>query len=395
MLKKNFQQASVEQSQAISDLLEKQYKHLVTQGQLQYEENQLIVLRQLQTLLDNLRLAVEYKQKSSWHKLLMPKIRVPQSLYLFGHVGRGKSMLMDLFFEACPISQKRRVHFHAFMLEVHAYIHQWRQQQNTDAISALAKHIGASDQLLCFDEFHVSDIADAMLLMRLFGKLFDLGLVVVMTSNCHPNQLYLDGLQRELFLPFIGLLQEKVSIIELIAKQDYRLSHLQALKTTYYYPLDEQAATFIRQSYNELTHFSSLKPGVLEVLGRKVVLSALWGNVALTSFDQLCVDALGSADYLELSSRVDIVILANIPKLTQEKFNEAKRFITLIDALYEHKIKLICSAEVPITELYTDDSGFFEFERTVSRLIEMQSESYLYIAHRSKSAEHFGAAALR
>jgi len=320
---------------------------------------------------------------------------VPQSLYLFGHVGRGKSMLMDLFFEACPISQKRRVHFHAFMLEVHAYIHQWRQQQNTDAISALAKHIGASDQLLCFDEFHVSDIADAMLLMRLFGKLFDLGLVVVMTSNCHPNQLYLDGLQRELFLPFIGLLQEKVSIIELIAKQDYRLSHLQALKTTYYYPLDEQAATFIRQSYNELTHFSSLKPGVLEVLGRKVVLSALWGNVALTSFDQLCVDALGSADYLELSSRVDIVILANIPKLTQEKFNEAKRFITLIDALYEHKIKLICSAEVPITELYTDDSGFFEFERTVSRLIEMQSESYLYIAHRSKSAEHFGAATLR
>jgi cell division protein ZapE len=395
MLKKIFQQAPTEQSQHISDLLEGQYNHLVAQGRLQYEENQLIALQQLQNLLDNLCLAAQHKQKSSWYKLLIPKPVAPQSLYLFGHVGRGKSMLMDLFFEACPTSQKRRVHFHAFMLEVHTYIHQWRQQHHTDAISALAKHIIASVQLLCFDEFHVSDIADAMLLMRLFGKLFDAGLVVVMTSNCHPNQLYPDGLQRELFLPFIVLLQEKADVIELIAKYDYRLSHLQALKRTYCYPLDEQAAAFIRESYNELTDFSSLKSGVLEVLGRNVVLSAIQGNVALTSFDQLCVDTLGSADYLELGSRFDIVILANIPKLTQDKFNEAKRFITLIDALYEHKVKLICSAEVPITELYTDDLGLFEFERTVSRLIEMQSESYLYIAHRSKSAEHFGAAALR
>lgn len=388
MLKKIFQQAPPEQSDHISGLLERQYNHLVDQGRLQYEENQFIALRQLQNLLDKLCLAAEYKQQSSWHKLLVPKIGAPQSLYLFGNVGRGKSMLMDLFFEACPISQKRRVHFHAFMLEVHTYIHQWRRQQNTDAVSALAKHIMVSAQLLCLDEFHVSDIADAMLLMRLFGKLFDAGLVVVMTSNCHPNQLYPGGLQRELFLPFIWLLQEKADVIELIAKQDYRLSHLQALKTTYYYPLDEQAATFIQESYNELTHFSPLKSGVLEVLGRKVVLFAIQGNVALTSFDQLCVDALGAADYLELGSRFDIVILANIPKLTQEKSNEAKRFITLIDALYEHKVKLICSAEVPITELYTDDSG----ERTVSRLIEMQSESYLHISHSSNgvlNSEYF------
>jgi cell division protein ZapE len=362
-------------------MLEKQYNNLVTQGQLQREEAQIIALGYLQTLLDNLRAAARYDQKSILHKLLSPQSDACQSLYIFGNVGRGKSMLMDLFFDACPISQKRRVHFHAFMQEVHDFIHQWRQQHNTDAISALARHIRDTQQLLCFDEFHVSDIADAMILMRLFGKLFDLGVVVVMTSNFHPDELYRDGLQRELFLPFIRLLQQKADVIELDAKQDYRLSHLHALKTTYYFPLDEQAAKFVRQSYNELTHNAPLKPGVVEVLGRKVGLSAVHGNVALTSFDELCMHALGPADYLEIGSRFDIVILADIPKLTQEKCNEAKRFVTLIDALYEHKVKLICTAEVPAQELYTDGEGSFEFERTVSRLIDMQSESYWYIEH--------------
>jgi cell division protein ZapE len=369
------------QSFEVSGLLEKQYNDLVTQGQLQHEEAQIIALGQLQALLDNLRSAARYEQKSLLHKLLSPRPDLGQSLYIFGNVGRGKSMLMDLFFDACPISQKRRVHFHAFMQEVHAFIHQWREQNNTDAVSALAKHIRDSEQLLCFDEFHVSDIADAMILMRLFGKLFDLGIVVVITSNFHPDKLYHDGLQRELFLPFIGLLQQKADVIELVAKQDYRLSHLHALKTTYYFPLDEQSAKFVLQSYSELTQFAPLKPGVVEVLGRKVALSAVHGNVALTSFDELCMHPLGPADYLEISSRFDIVILADIPKLTPEKCNEAKRFVTLIDALYEHKVKLICTAEVPAHQLYTEGVGSFEFERTVSRLIDMQSESYLQIEH--------------
>ncbi len=363
------------------NLLEKQYNDLVAQGHIQYEPAQIIALQHLQTLLDNLMTAVEYQQKSTLHKLLLPKPANYQSLYIYGNVGRGKSMLMDLFFDACPIRQKKRVHFHAFMLEVHAFIHQWRRQNNTDAISALAKHIRESELLLCFDEFHVSDIADAMILVRLFRRLFELGIVVVITSNCHPNELYHDGLQRELFLPFVGLLQEKAKVIELVADQDYRLSHLHALKTTYYYPLDEQAAKFVRQSYNELTNFAPLKPDALEVLGRKVVLTAVHGNVALTSFDELCMHALGPADYLEIGNRFDILILANIPKLTNEKCNEAKRFVTLIDALYEHKVKLICTAEVPAQELYIVGEGSFEFERTVSRLIDMQSESYLHIEH--------------
>jgi len=371
----------VEQSVSTPGLLEKQYNALVAQGHIQYEPAQITALHHLQTLLDNLIAADEYKQKSTLHKLILPKPANYQSLYIYGNVGRGKSMLMDLFYEACPIRQKRRVHFHAFMLEVHAFIHQWRRKNNTDAISALAKHIRESELLLCFDEFHVSDIADAMILVRLFRRLFELGIVVVITSNCHPNELYHDGLQRELFLPFVGLLQEKAKVIELVADQDYRLSHLHALKTTYYYPLDEQAAEFIRQSYNELTNFAPLKSGVVEVLGRKVVLSAVHGNVALTSFDELCMHALGPADYLEIGNRFDIVILADIPKLTNEKCNEAKRFVTLIDALYEHKVKLICTAEVPAQELYTSGEGSFEFERTVSRLIDMQSESYLHIEH--------------
>ncbi|TAK63821.1 cell division protein ZapE, partial [Methylobacter sp.] len=271
-MQKTSQQAITKLSQVETGLLEKQYNALVAQGHIQHEPAQIKALNHLQTLLDNLQANVEYNQKSPLHKLFLAKPVNYKSLYIFGNVGRGKSMLMDLFFDACPISQKRRVHFHAFMLEVHAFVHQWRRQNNTDAISALAKHIKESELLLCFDEFHVTDIADAMILMRLFNRLFDLGIVVVVTSNCHPNELYHDGLQRDLFLPFVGLLQQKADVIELIADQDYRLSHLHALKTTYYYPLDEQAAEFIQQSYNELTNFAPLKPGIVEVLGRKVML---------------------------------------------------------------------------------------------------------------------------
>jgi cell division protein ZapE len=377
MLKKPIQEQRTHQS----GLLAKQYNNLVAQGHIQYEPAQIKALHHLQTLLDSLLAHVEYQKKSPLQKLFLPKPAHLQSLYIYGNVGRGKSMLMDLFYEACPIREKRRVHFHAFMLEVHAFVHQWRKQHSSDAIAALAQHIRVSERLLCFDEFHVTDIADAMILVRLFRRLFELGIVVVITSNCHPNELYHDGLQRELFLPFVGILQQKAKIIELLADQDYRLSHLHALKTTYYYPLDQQAAEFIRQSYNELTHYAPMQSGTVEVLGRKVALSAVHGNVALTSFDELCMHALGPADYLEIGRRFDIVILADIPKLTIEKCNEAKRFVTLIDALYEHKVKLICTAEVPAQELYTAGEGSFEFERTVSRLIDMQSESYLHIEH--------------
>ncbi|MDD1628190.1 MAG: cell division protein ZapE [Methylococcaceae bacterium] len=381
MLKKFFQRTTTEHVPDLSGLLEKQYIHQVAQNHIQHDNAQFIALQHLQTLLDNILLSIDYDQKSVAHKLLSSPPEKCQSLYIFGDVGRGKSMLMALFYEACPIKQKRRVHFNMFMLEVHVFIHEWRQQNNTDAISALAKKIRASALLLCLDEFHVTDIADAMILERLFSKLFESGIIVVITSNRHPDDLYLGGLQREQFLIFTRLLQRKSKVIELVAKEDYRLMHLHALEATYYFPLDAHAGEFVQQSYNEFTNFAPKQAGVLQVLGRKVILSAVHGDIALTSFDELCVQSLGSADYIEIAREFSTVIMAEIPKLSAEKRNEAKRFMNLIDALYEHKVKLICTAEVPAQELYTEGDGAFEFRRTASRLIEMQSEGYLQSTH--------------
>ena len=381
MLKKFFQPIIPEQFPDLSRLLEKHYHHQVAQNHIQHDNAQFIALQHLQALLDNILASADYDRKSVGHKLLSSPPEKCQSLYIFGDVGRGKSMLMALFYEACPIEQKRRVHFNMFMLEVHAFIHKWRQQNNTDAISAMANKIRASVLVLCLDEFHVTDIADAMILERLFSKLFESGIIVVITSNRHPDDLYLGGLQREQFLIFTRLLQRESKVIELVAKEDYRLMHLHALEATYYFPLDAHASEFVLQSYNEFTNFAAIQAGVLQVLGRKVTLSAVHGDIALTSFDELCVQPLGSADYLEIAREFGTLIMAEIPKITPDKRNEAKRFMTLIDALYEHKVKLICTAEVPAQELYTEGDGAFEFKRTVSRLIEMQSESYLQSKH--------------
>jgi cell division protein ZapE len=383
MLKKIFQRKIPQQSPDLSGLLEKQYNQQVAQHRIQYDNAQFFALQHLQILLDHLLIAVNYGQKSVTHKLLSLPPGKCQSLYIYGDVGRGKSMLMTLFYEACPIEQKKRVHFNMFMLEVHAFIHTWRQQNNTDAVPALAKKIRSSALLLCFDEFHVTDIADAMILKRLFSKLFELGSLVVITSNRHPDDLYQGGLQREQFLGFTKLLYKESKIIELVTKEDYRLIHLCSLKATYYFPLGAHASDFVQRSYNELTHFSALQTGVLQILGRKVVLFSVHGDIALTSFDELCVQPLGSADYKEIAHKFSTLIMSEIPKLSAEKHNQAKRFMTLIDALYEYKVKLICTAEVPPQELYTEGEGVFEFRRTVSRLIEMQSECYLQSKHTS------------
>jgi cell division protein ZapE len=381
MLKKIFKRHSPAQFPDLSGLLEQQYNIQVTRHHIQRDIAQLSALQHLQTLLDHIVASANYDRKSIPHKLLSSPPEKFQSLYIFGDVGRGKSMLMAFFYEACPIQQKRRVHFNMFMLEVHAFIHKWRQQNNTDAIVALAKKIRAAALLLCLDEFHVTDIADAMILERLFSRLFESGLLIVMTSNRHPDDLYQGGLQREQFLIFTKLLQRESKIIELVAKEDYRLMHLHALEATYYFPLDAHADEFVQQSYNEFTNFAAKKVGILQVLGRKVILSSVHGDIALTSFDELCAQPLGPADYTEIAREFSMVIMAKIPKLSPEKRNEAKRFMTLIDALYEHKVKLICTAEVPAQELYTEGDGTFEFRRTVSRLVEMQSESYLQSKH--------------
>ena len=381
MLKKIFQRKIPQQFPDLSGLLEKQYYDQVVQQHIQFDNAQFFALQYLQILLDHLLITVNYGQKSVVHKLFSLPPEKCQSLYLYGDVGCGKSMLMTLFYEACPIEQKKRAHFTLFMLEVHAFIHEWRQQNKTDAVFALAKKIRSSALLLCVDEFHVSDIADAMILKRLFSQLFELGALVVITSNRHPDDLYQGGLQREQFLSFTKLLQEESKIIELITQEDYRLMHLSALKTTYYFPLNARSGDFVLRSYHELTHFPTLKTGILEIGGRQVRLSSVHEDIALATFDELCVQPLGSADYKAIAHKFSTLILSEIPKLSAEKHNQAKRFMTLIDTLYEYKVKLLCTAEVPAQALYTEGEGVFEFRRTVSRLIEMQSESYLQSKH--------------
>jgi len=377
MLKKTFPNPTsllLEINTPSSGLLEKKYRELVEQQHIQYDDAQSVVLQQLQLLLDKLSQNLAYEQKTRMEKLFSNPPEKGQSIYIFGDVGRGKSMLMSLFFEACPFTTKRRVHFNTFMQEVHAFIHQNYEQQG-DSIATLAKNIKESVTVLCFDEFHVTDIADAMIIGRLFSKLFELGIIIVITSNRHPNDLYQGGLQRENFLFFVKTLNNWTQVIELRAKIDYRLNH-QSQRNNYYFPLDCHETEFIKTRFTELTESTIMKAGVLHVSGRKIVLSAVHQDVALSSFEALCEQPLGAADYLAIAKNFNTLIFSGIPRLSSEKRNEAKRLMILIDILYEHKIRLICSADTAAHEIYVEGDGVFEFKRTVSRLIEMQSHSY-------------------
>jgi cell division protein ZapE len=313
----------------------------------------------------------------------------PQGLYIYGDVGRGKSMLMDLFFETAPVENKRRVHFHAFMIEVHERLHQHRQaakeadggrKNGDESIPDLARAIADEAWLLCFDEFHVTDIADAMILGRLFTALFDLGVVVVATSNWPPDDLYKDGLQRDLFLPFIRLLKEKVDIVELSGPTDYRRDRLKGSQV-YYCPHGPATERALHDLFDNLTGGSPGTHCSLTAQGRKVDVPKAARGVAWFSFHELCARPLGAADYLAIATHFHTVIIDRVPKLRETQRNEAKRFMTLIDALYEHKVKTIISAQCPPDAIYNEGLHAFEFQRTVSRLMEMQAEDYLQADH--------------
>lgn len=320
-----------------------------------------------------------------------------RGIYIHGDVGRGKSMIMDLFYDTAPVRARRRVHFHAFMLEVHAKIHRWRQMSpadrrqefgpdvGDDPIPPLAANIAADARLLCFDEFQVTDVADAMILARLFSELFSRGVVVVSTSNRAPEALYAGGLNRQLFLPFIDLVRRKMDVLELNGPTDYRLDRLGGAPV-YYWPADQRATkalseTFYRMTDHEVGDRAAVGPDEIEVQGRQLFVPIASRGVAVFSFKRLCENALGAADYLAIAWRYHTVILVGIPKLGPEKRNEAKRFVTLIDALYENNVKLLCSAAAPPDALYETGDGHFEFQRTVSRLMEMQSAQYLSKGH--------------
>ena len=358
-----------------------QYREMTQQHHINYDPAQVSALKVLQDLCT--RLTTEpVKEKPSLIRRFFPQpTEKLLGIYLYGDVGRGKSMLMDLFFDHCPVENKKRIHFHAFMLEVHSFMHEWRQQNDGDPVLPLSRKIRESARLFCLDEFHVTDIADAMILGRLFDALFEQGMLIVATSNRHPDGLYTNGLQRERFLPFIDLLKQNTQVVALESDQDYRLVHLRALSTTYFTPLGEDAKTFVRESFDDLTQGAPEAPGQIEVKGRKIHLPAVHGDVVMASFSDLCETPLGAADYIEIACDFSTLILYDIPRMSAETMDEAKRFVTLIDALYEHKVKLLCTAETIPEELYSQGEGAFEFERTVSRLNEMQSERYWEIEH--------------
>lgn len=297
----------------------------------------------------------------------------PKGLYLWGGVGRGKSMLMDLFVQSLNVPA-RRVHFHAFMQEIHAAIHKARQDGVEDAIKPVAKSVSDSVRLLAFDEMQITDITDAMIVGRLFEKLFAAGVVVVTTSNRVPDDLYKDGLNRQIFLPFIDKLKAQMVVHELASPTDYRQDRLAGAQV-YFTPNDSVAKTEINRIWHELTqgeHHSL----TLHVQGREIELPRFHNGVARVKFYDLCGKMLGPADYLALADAVRVLIIEDIPRLSRQNFNEAKRFVTLIDALYEARVRLIVSAAAEPEMLYIEGTGTFEFERTASRLREMQADGW-------------------
>jgi cell division protein ZapE len=313
---------------------------------------------------------------------------VTKGLYVWGSVGRGKTMLMDLFFEALPARRKRRVHFHAFMADVHERIHAWRQKlkageaKGDDPIKPVAEALANEAWILCFDEFVVTDIADAMILGRLFTALFGLGVVVIATSNVAPERLYEGGLNRTLFLPFIRMLQERMDVVRLDARTDFRLEKL-AGTPVYHVPADDRARRALDEAFRRLTGRVHGEPKTITVKGHPVEIPQATDGVARFAFADLCVRPLGASDYLEIARDFHTIIVEDIPRMGFEQRNEAKRFITLIDALYDSRVKLLASAAAEAPDLYSAETGreAFEFDRTVSRLIEMRSKEYLSLPH--------------
>jgi len=305
----------------------------------------------------------------------------PQGLYIVGAVGRGKSMLMDLFFDTVPLARKRRVHFHRFMQDAHRHIHAFRRtaDRGPDPIPPLADRIAADAALLCFDEFQVHDIVDAMILGRLFEALFARGVVVVATSNTLPDDLYRDGLQRDRFLPFIDLIKRRLDVIVLEAARDYRRDRLAAVGV-WHSPADARADAALDAAFLEFAGEPG-RPLELAVLGRRLSLPLAANGVARADFAALCGAALGPADYLALATHIHTLLIDAIPRLGPANFDQARRFITLVDALYDHRVKLIASAADVPDRLYERGENAAMFQRTASRLMEMQSARYLGLPH--------------
>jgi cell division protein ZapE len=367
------------------------YRALIQSGEIESDPAQQSLARRLsrlETQLAEHRLA---RKSSSLGWLFGTRARQRETikgLYIFGDVGRGKTMLMDLFFAASPVARKRRVHFHEFMADVHERVRVLRHKMKLgelpagDPIGLAAAELAEEAWLLCFDEFHVTDIADAMILGRLFARLYEHGVVVVATSNVAPSELYKGGLNRALFLPFIGLVEQNMEQVRLDARIDYRLEKL-AGAPVWYAPADEDAEVALDMAWQRLTGVFTGRPLAIAAAGRIITVPQAALGVARFTFHQLCGQPLGASDYLKIARAFHTVMIDRIPVMTYDMRNEAKRFIILIDTLYNNAVKLIASAAAEPDQLYLGKQGFeaHEFKRTASRLIEMRSGDYLAMPH--------------
>ncbi|MGC9369452.1 MAG: cell division protein ZapE [Paracoccaceae bacterium] len=353
------------------DTLREKYARKVTEGALHADPGQMAVLDPLERVRRQLEDAAGEKRGFA---LFRKKPAPVRGLYLWGGVGRGKSMLMDLFYDHVAIPEKRRVHFHAFLQEVHEGLHKARQKGAKDALRPVAEALSRDLRLLCFDEMQITDITDAMLVGRLFDLMFDNGVTVVTTSNRVPDDLYKDGLQRERFLRFIDLIKERLEVHHLASPNDYRQNRLSGAEV-YFCPADAAAQEAMDEIWRDFTGGAG-EPLVLTVKGREVRLPRFRAGVGRATFWDLCAQPLGPADYLALAEALRVLILEDIPRLGRSNFNEARRFVTLVDALYEAKVRLICSAAAQPEMLYVEGTGAFEFERTASRLREMQDADW-------------------
>jgi len=367
------------------------YAALVAAGEIERDAAQAALVARLDRL--NERLAsYRLARKSSSLGWLFAKRENEQAplrgVYIHGEVGRGKTMLMDLFFAACAVRRKRRAHFHEFMADVHERVHAYRQKlksgglANGDPIAHTAADIAEESWVLCFDEFHVTDIADAMILGRLFTALFARGVVVIATSNVPPDDLYKDGLNRALFLPFIELLKQRTEVVELAARTDYRLDKLGTVKV-WHVPADAAADRALDAAWRRLALGSDGAPVDLVVKGHVLHVPRAAHSAARFTFAELCERPLGAIDYLRLAHEYHALVLDHVPVMTYAQRNEAKRFIALIDTLYDNAVKLVASAAAEPADLYHADDGYeaLEFRRTASRLIEMGSQDYLALPH--------------
>lgn len=375
---------------ATSGPLARRHARLVAEGAIERDPAQEALVGRLDRLGATLRERALASKTSplGWLFGRRKPVPGPRGLYVWGGVGRGKTMLMDLFFETLPVERKRRVHFHAFMADVHGRIHAYRQKvkagaaRDTDPIPPVAEAVAREAGLLCFDEFAVTDIADAMILGRLFTALFAQGVTVVATSNVPPERLYEGGLNRALFLPFLRLLAERMEVFRLDARTDFRMEKL-AGAPVWHVPADDAARRALDAAFHRLTGSARGEPVALDVKGHDLRIPQAASGVARANFADLCAQAYGAGDYLALAQRFHTLVLDAIPVMDFDRRNEARRFILLIDTLYEAHVKLVASAEAEPDALYLADHGreAFEFARTVSRLIEMRSQAYLALPH--------------